>query len=153
MGHQHQGCVGFGDDLVQKREHARRSSGVEAGGGLVREDQPRSIDQGASDADALLLTHRKRPHFDAQSMSEADPLEQLQRALTRGFWARPRETRGQRHVVERVECPEQLRCLKNITHRLGSKPIALGFPEGDHIDVAHAHVSCARAGDPRENVK
>jgi hypothetical protein len=75
---------------VELEEHAVRGGGIEVAGGLVGEEQPRRVGEGAAEGEALLLATRQFRRTVTGAGADADALEQVLRPFG-GGGARGRE--------------------------------------------------------------
>src|SRR5262249_8177713 len=111
--------VGGNDDrragfvqLDEQPEKALRQLRVHIAGGLVREQELRTGDHGASDGGALLLAAREHRRQRPQVLSKSDPVQQLGHLVVVTLLLAAEDAQWQRHVVERAEMVDQTKVLE-----------------------------------------
>lgn len=113
--------VGDGDDrrLLLDRELAKkihddaRPLGIERGGRLVGEDDPRPIGQHPGDRDALRLAARELGWHGVLAMADLEVLKEVDRAPRRVVLGTARQVKHQRDIVGTVEERQQVVELKD----------------------------------------
>ena len=144
VGHEHQAAAGLARDAVEERHHLLAGRVVEVAGGLVGEEEPRVLHEGAGDRDALLLAAR-------QAVGEG-PLAALEghfgeeRAGPRGGVLRraPAELGRQLHVLEDGEGRDEVEELEDEAEVVAAEE---GPPGGGEAAEAGArHPDLARGG-------
>ena len=100
-------------ELVEQRHDLLRRGRVEVAGGLVGEQDRRTVDQRARDGDALALPARELVGMVAHAVLEADALERLGGAPAALGARHPRVDHRQLDVLERGGARQQMEGLEH----------------------------------------
>ena len=135
-----------GEDQV---DHGPAGVAVEIAGGLVGQQQPWPVDQGAGQGHALLLATRQLARIVGHALPEPDLGEQ--RACRREGVAVAGELQRQRHVLERGHGRDQMEGLEQDADPVAPKQGQPVLVETAQIDAVDLHPAGARPLDPADD--
>lgn len=130
-----------GDDLLV--------GGVEVSGGFVGEEDGRVVDEGASDADALLLSAGEFAGEVAGAITEAYAGESL---AGFGFVGHGVEVLGEHDVFERGEVGDKVELLEDEADLVGAEAVEFGGGHGGDVVAVDFEGSGGGAVEAAEHV-
>jgi len=152
VGHQHQ-RVALSMQRAQDAEHFGPALAVEGAGRLVRQDHLAAVDEGAGNADPLLLAAGELARLVVEPAAEPESLQQALGPRLACIAGQPGIESGQRHVVAGTEIPQQVVALKDEAEvlaaqgrqRIGRQPACL--------PSSHPIATLARLIEAAQNVE
>ncbi len=131
--------VAFVGDFGEELHHLPAALTVERGGGFVGQDEAGVVRERAGHGDALLLATRQGHGQVVGALGDAEVVEQLHGALTRGLGRGVVHFEGDLHVFQRGEERNEVRLLKHEAEVLAA--------EGTQIDERFGAIKHGRAVD------
>ena len=153
MGDQEQGRAPLTALGREQLEDLGRTRGVQAGGGLVGEDQLGLAEERAAEGDALALAAAQGLREVCGHRAEAEDLEELERArAVRGRGGRAGQQSRDEGVLHGVEVLQQLELLEHEPEALQAQASALLVAEGGEVLAEGPHAPGAGHQDARGQV-
>lgn len=148
-----EGCIGFPDQVVQKRQHLLAGLVIEVSRRLICENEEWIVSKAPRHGDALLLTAGESVGKAVEAIGEADVLQDRFRpARGLGRWG-PRELKRQEDILHDGERGDEVERLEDESNVRAPEERPVRLREGREVRSINYHPAGGREVDAADEVE